>query len=167
MKTRSPKSGLNQVRRHRRRGEYREALCRVQKLLDEWPDLPGLLVLRAELIQLQDEDGPDLKEVKESLERAMVLDNESVSARVELGHFLFAVEDNARDALKEFRYAATLSRTQLIEALSGQIEALHELGRDQDALGCFKELLWLQDSDSKTKEPQALITALKSFVNGS
>ena len=48
------KRGVAKVRRSWQAGEYARALAEVSQLLKEWPDNPQLLIMWADLIQLQD-----------------------------------------------------------------------------------------------------------------
>jgi tetratricopeptide (TPR) repeat protein len=132
---------LAKLRKALSEGNYRSAWIEVNRLLDRNPDQPHLLVIRAELIQLQEvEEGtPDLEAAKRDLRKAIALDETSPAALIELGHFLYSVEDNADLASKYFRKAASISRGLLEEALIGQAEAFHEQGQDTEALACIAE----------------------------
>jgi len=132
---------LSKIRKAISEGRYRSAWIEVNRLLDRNPDQPHLLVIRAELIQLQeDEEGtPGLEVAKQDLQKAISLDENSPAALIELGHFLYSVEDNADLASKYFRKAISLSRGLLEEALIGQAEVLHEQGQDTDAIACIAE----------------------------
>src|ERR1700736_5456006 len=82
------KRGLAKVRRDWQAGHYDRALAEVNRLLIEWPDNPHLLVMWADLIQLQEaDDGPTLEEAKAAYRRAADLDSDSPAALIELGHF--------------------------------------------------------------------------------
>jgi tetratricopeptide (TPR) repeat protein len=148
--SKSLKRGLTEVRREWRAGRYDRALDMVGRLLENWPDNPHLLLLRAELIQLQEENGPSLDEAKATLQRAVALDEQSPAALIELGHFLLAVEADAQAASKCFDKAIALCRRLLKEALLGQAETLAELERQPDALACLAEAYWLQSHNGKS-----------------
>lgn len=145
------KRGLAQVRRQWRTGRYDRALAQVDRLLKDWPDNPHLLILRGNLIQLQEDDaGPTLKDAKRALQRAVDLDEESPSALIELGHFLNASEDDAKAAAKCFAKAIRLCKRLLKEALLAQAKVLSELDRRPEALACLTEVYWLQSQNGKS-----------------
>jgi tetratricopeptide (TPR) repeat protein len=113
-------------------GHFSKALALVDRLLTEWPDNPLLLVKRGQLIQLQEsEDGPGLEEARAMLERAAELDEESPLPLIELGFFLFAVEDNAAAAAECFKKAEALGARLLKECRKGKKAALAELSEDK------------------------------------
>ena len=133
-------AGIGRVQAFWREGKYQQALNEVNDLVRNWADNPRLLVMRACLIQLQDnESGPSLEDAKADLQRAILLDDQSPSPLVELAHFQLAVEDNPRVACKTFERVANLTRVLLKEALLGQADALSELDRRQEALARLVE----------------------------
>ena len=137
--------------------KYAQALNEVDKLLQEWQDQPALLVLRAELIQLQEKDGPPLEDAAEALKRATTLHEQNGDAWLELGHFQFAVEDNAKAAEKSFAHAVDASRETLIAALLARAAALEELDRKREAFDCLSAARYLQSAiaahnDSRSAE---------------
>lgn len=140
----SMKRGLATIRRLWRSGRYDRALADVDRLLKEWPDNSQLLTMRGNLIQLQEEEGPTLKDAKRALQRAVDLDEESPYPLLELGHFLHAVEDDAEAAAKCFAKAIRLSKRLLREALVGQAKVFAQLERRSEAFACLTEAYWLQ-----------------------
>src|SRR5262245_43889580 len=68
--------------------DYDQALAEVESLLDTWPGNPHLHVLKASLVQLQEEPKYELDEAKKALHQAIQLDKASPTASIELGHFL-------------------------------------------------------------------------------
>src|SRR5438128_3006103 len=145
------KRGLAQVRREWRAGRYGRALAEVDRLLKQWPNNPHLLIMQGNLIQLQDDnEGPTLKDAKLALRHAVDLDEESPRALIELGHFLYACEDDAKAAAKCFAKAIRLCKRQLKEALTEQAKVLSELERRSEALACLTEVYWLQSRNGKS-----------------
>jgi tetratricopeptide (TPR) repeat protein len=142
----SYKRALAEIRSLRQRRRYVGALAAVDALLNQWPDQPALLVLRGELIQLQDEDGPPLDDVVAALKRAVALDDRNADAWLELGHFQFAVEDDAKAADKTFAQAVAASRATLIAALVGRAAALEEMGRKREAFDCLSVARYIQSA---------------------
>ena len=65
--------------------EYNKALAEIEALLDTWPGNPHLHVLRASLIQLQDDPPHDLDEVRQALQIAVELDKGFPAALIEHG----------------------------------------------------------------------------------
>jgi tetratricopeptide (TPR) repeat protein len=137
----SLKRGLDRVLALRREQRFDLALQDVTRLMELWPDHPRLLVLRAELIQLQgDEEGlPTLDDAKNDLKRAVALDPFSADALIELGYFLYAVEDDAKAAAKYFEKVVHLCVEQFTQALVGHAEALSELGQETKAASSLME----------------------------
>lgn len=143
--------GLNKVQRERKAGRYPEALKAVDRLLEEWPDNPPLLIQRAELIQLQDNaSAPGLDEARAALQRAVALDDQSPAAQIELGHFLSAVDDDPESAAACFDRAIRLCKHYLKESLLAQAGALSELGRRSEAAACLAEAHWLEPRSGRS-----------------
>jgi tetratricopeptide (TPR) repeat protein len=129
------KRGVSKARRLWRQGHVDRALSQVERLLEEWPDNPRLLVMRAELTQLQEnvEGTPTLEDAKSDLIRAAGLDEDSPDPLIELGYFLFAVQDDAKTASRCFDKAVHLCVDLLTQALVGHAQALSELGQEAKA----------------------------------
>jgi tetratricopeptide (TPR) repeat protein len=144
--TASYKRAVAAIRSFRQRHKYAEALASLEALLNQWPDQPVLLLLRAELIQLQDEQGPRLDDAAIALKRAVALDDGNADAWLELGHFQFAIKDDARAAEKSFVQAIGASSATLIAALVGRAAALEELGRNSEAFDCLSAARYLQSA---------------------
>lgn len=126
--------------------KFAKALAAVDNLLREWEDQPALLVLRSELIQMQDENGPSLDEAAAALKRATTLDERNADTWLEFGHFKFAVDDDAKSAEKSFSRAIAESSETLISALIGRAGALEEMGRKRDAFDCLSVAKYLHNS---------------------
>lgn len=141
----SLKQGIAEAWRMWRRKQYDEALGLVDRLLETRRDNAQLLVMRAQLIQLQrDEDGsPTLDDAKADSNCAVTLDDQSPAALIELGYFLNAVEDHPEVASKYFRKAIDLCQKFLREALIGQADVLVDLGQRRAARDCLLKALWL------------------------
>jgi tetratricopeptide (TPR) repeat protein len=149
--TASFKRGVAQVKREWRAARYDQALSAVNRLLQDWPDNPRLLTMWGNLVQLQSEEsGPALDEAHASLRRAVELDDDSPGAWKELGHFLSAVEDDARGASRCFDKTISLCKSMLAEALLANAQSLSELERREEALGCIAEAYWLQSHNGKS-----------------
>jgi tetratricopeptide (TPR) repeat protein len=148
--TSSFKHGLARVRRAWLARDFAKALAEVDKLLKQWPDNPHLLVLWADLIQLQDTDGePTIEGAKAAYRRAIALNADSPEPHVGLGHYLFAVDDDPKAASECFAITVELCRSWLREALLAQAEALMELGRKQEAFDCRAQAHWLDKHNGK------------------
>jgi hypothetical protein len=141
-------------------GKYAQALVDVDKLLEEWEDQPALLVLRSQLIQLQEEDGPPLEVASGALKRATTLHGTDGNAWLELAHFQFAVDDNAKVAEKSFAKAVGASRETLIAALLGRAAALEELNRKREAFDCLSAARSLQNAIASNSDSVSLETNL-------
>ena len=77
--------------------------------------------MRSDLTQLQDdEDGsPTLTDAKADLETAVAMDEDSPVALIELGYFVYAIEDDVRTALKHFQKAIPICRSHLKTRIIG------------------------------------------------
>lgn len=128
--------------------DYDRALAEVETLLETWPGNPHLHVLKANLVQLQDEPKYDLDEVRQALQLAIELDQESPAASIELGHFLDNVDDDPKAAASTFGGGVAAARHLLIEGLIGQAKAYRQLGREEEFKRCLLEILVLTHFDS-------------------
>jgi len=146
------KRKLTVVWSHWRQGRYDRALEEVNRLLESRSDNAQLLVLRAALIQLQDdEEGtPPLDAARADLELAVSLDERSLDALIDLAYFQHAVDDDPKAAIKQFQKAVKLGRALLKKALIGQAEALAELQEETRAAECLIEAYHLAASNGKS-----------------
>jgi tetratricopeptide (TPR) repeat protein len=158
------KKGLARIAALSSRGDYEGALARVGELLRSWPDNPHLLLMQAELIQLGGESSPALADARAALERSAALDPEAPQTHLELGQFKFAVEDAAKDAVKDFDRAIALCQRLLREALTGKAKALAELGKREEALGCLAAAYWQQTQTSNGNgHAKEILTSLEEL----
>jgi tetratricopeptide (TPR) repeat protein len=149
--TASYKRGIAQIKREWRAARYARALSAANRLLKDWPDNSSLLTMWGNLVQLQSgESAPTLDEAQAGLRRAVELDEDSPGAWKELGHFLSAVEDDARGASRCFDKTISLCKRLLAEALLANAQSLTELERREEALACIAEAYWLQSHNGKT-----------------
>jgi tetratricopeptide (TPR) repeat protein len=112
-----------------------EALRLVEELLEKSPGSVLLLIKRAMLIQLQEDstDLPPLEAARESLERAIEAEPDSIEPYIELGNFEYAVADDPLTALGLFEEAASHAENSLKAALIGTVKCQLELGRADEA----------------------------------
>jgi tetratricopeptide (TPR) repeat protein len=158
------KLGLAKVQRQSQAGRYDKALALLDELLPAWPNHPPLLVRRAELLQLQeDRDASSLKEAKAALHQALELDPESPPVLIELGHYYYAVEDDAKTGADYFEKAITLCKQLLKEALLGQADALAELEQRENALASLAEAYWLGSHNGKSRNGQEILSRLDAL----
>jgi tetratricopeptide (TPR) repeat protein len=111
------------------------ALKHVDKLLEKSPGSVALLIKRATLLQLQDDDtqAASLADCRKSLGLAIELEPNSIEPYIELGNFEYAVADNAHAALGYFEKAISPAEAGLKAALIGMVKCQMELGRPSDA----------------------------------
>jgi tetratricopeptide (TPR) repeat protein len=141
---------LEKIRRLCDRESYNRAFSAINQLREQWPDNPEVLVLWANLLQLQEEDtGPPLEEAKKALQKAASLDEQNPMPWNELGQYVFVVEDDAKSACAYFAKAIALSRKYLTEALVNQAKALMEKDRKDEAMACLIEAYNLNGHDSR------------------
>ena len=149
----SLKRGLTEVWRSWEVGHYDHALAKLDRLIESSPANAPLLIMRAQLIQLQespDEANPSYDDALAALKLATALDAQSPVALIELGYFLYALADDAKAASKSFRKAIPVCRDLLREALLGQAKALAELDREAEALACLVEAYSLGAHNGKS-----------------
>jgi tetratricopeptide (TPR) repeat protein len=161
------KRGVAKVRRDWSDGRVDIALAEVDRLLQEWPDNPQLLVMWADLIQLQERtNGPSLEDAKAAYQRAAALEGEFPAALVELAHFTYALEDDAKTANKTFDKAIVACRRLLIEALLGKAKALHEMERTAEARACLDEAYMLRLRDPNKPDFSSTFEDVMEQFNG-
>src|SRR5437588_2074085 len=144
MDIQSYKRRLNAVIKLSRQERYDQALNVVEQLLEEFPLSSDLLVRRGCLIQLSDEadnPGRTLQAARESLETARVLAPDCVEPLIELGHFMYAVEDKPDEALEYFRTARTRAEEELQEAMTGEARCYLDQGRFSEAQAIAEQLV--------------------------
>jgi hypothetical protein len=153
------KRGLKKVCAHWEKEDYGAALSGVERLKEEWPGNAYLHVLRASLVQLQEQPKHGLEEAKRALHEAVELDGPRPAASIEFGYFLDNVEDNPDAASKPLAEGVAKARRLLIEALIGQAKAFLQLGKRQDAERCLAELRNSVHFDPETKMSKSDETA--------
>jgi len=96
---------------------------------------PRREVLKAMCLQLSEAGGP-LEDVNSALQQALLLDDEYVEAHLEMGWFLYAVQDQTKDAQEAFERALHLLGRQNSEVIRGLLACAEELAPEtnQDAL---------------------------------
>jgi tetratricopeptide (TPR) repeat protein len=162
---RTLKQRLSTVSRLWDEKDYDKALAEVETLLETWPGNPHLHVLRASLVQLQEEPKYDLGEAKQALQLAIELDKGSPAGFIELGHFLDNVEDDPQAAVKAYGEGVAAARHLLIDGLVGQAKAYRQLNRKEESLHCLMEVLHLARfhlKDAYADEVQELLSDLTS-----
>ena len=144
---RTLKQKLSNVARLWEEEYYDEALAEVEALLESWPGNPHLHVLKASLVQLQDDPKYDLEEVKQALQRAVELDKESPTASIELGHYLDNVEAYCnKERLKD---PITEEELEPDEKLMRSIE--EQIGISENAKNTFRQEILIRISSHARK----------------
>jgi tetratricopeptide (TPR) repeat protein len=118
------KQQLRAIRRARRNGNADAALAELEKMLKTWPDHPHLLVEKSRLIQLSENPLLPLAHAKRALKRAIAVDDDSPTPWIELGYYLFVIDDQDEKAEEKFDRAIELALRHLIEAITGKLEAV-------------------------------------------
>jgi tetratricopeptide (TPR) repeat protein len=136
-------------------GHYDRALAEVESLLQTWPGNAHLHILRASLVQRQEEPKCELKEARRTLQRAVELDPGSPAAAIELGHFLDNVDDDPRSALRAYADGVGTARRLLLDGLIGQAKAYRQLGKKEEFVRCLLEVLQLSQADAGLKRNKA------------
>lgn len=132
---------------------YGEALKLVDQLLVDYPYSSELLVERARIIQLLDEDDPSdmpsLDSALDSLKLSLILAPDFVEPALELGYFEYAVNDAPELALNYFEMAREKAEYLLKDVLIGQINCYLDLGKIADARQVLEKakVFFSNDSD--------------------
>jgi len=117
---------IRKIRKLAIAGKYNEALELLETIPKQYMT-SDMWVKRGIYMQLGDgTDTYSLADAKESFKRAIALNPNNVEAMIELGYFLYAVEDNAIDAKRHFRKAVNLLSKLNNEALSGIKKCVEE-----------------------------------------
>jgi len=149
------KQKLATVSRLWQKKDYDKALGEVESLLETWPGNAHLHVLRASLVQLQEEPKYELDEARQALQHAVELDKGSPAAVIELGHFLDNVEDDPQAAAKAYAEGVATARQLLIDGLIGQAKAYRQLDKKEEAFRCLLEVLQLAHFGMGSKRTKA------------
>ncbi len=132
MDAHSFRQALERVDALRRERQIREALRSVEALLREASSSSELLVRRALLQQVDEDEVHSLDEIEQELRAARSFSPGLGEAQLELGHFLYAVRDRAGEAAPIFEEARRQAALTLKEALLGELKCRAEL-REWDA----------------------------------
>jgi hypothetical protein len=135
--------------------DYDKALAEVESSLETWPGNAHLHILRASLVQLQEDPKYNLDEAKQALQQAVELDKSSPAAALELGHFLDNVEDNPQAAAKVYTEGVATARQLLIDGLIGQAKAYRQLDKKEEFFRCLLEILHLARFEMGSKRTKA------------
>lgn len=141
--SRSFKSRLAKVSRLWDKQDHDAALTEVETMLGTWPGNAHLHVLKASLVQLQEETQYALNDAKISLKQAVELDPNSPEATIELGYYLDNVEDDPRTAEKAYAAGAAIARRFLIDGLIGQAKVYRQLNKQEEFLHCLQQLVYI------------------------
>ncbi|HEY0140914.1 MAG TPA: hypothetical protein VGF48_08460 [Thermoanaerobaculia bacterium] len=99
-------------------------LAQIDEELERQPSA-ALWILRGDALQLSEDDEYDPQDAETSYLKALELDPQSAEAYESLGHFTFAVNDDARASVQYFQRAIELGAGE--SAREGLREALDEL----------------------------------------
>lgn len=150
------KKRINKIQILRKKEEYSKILKEVELLLDEFPYITSLLVLKSVLIQALDDEESiklwKLKDAKEALEQAVKIDEKSIEALNELAFYIYAVEDDSEKALVFFERSINYCKEFLEEAYSGKIKCLVEVGKKDEALKCIEEAFRIFPDSQELKQ---------------
>ena len=126
---------FERIRRQIESKEIASALLEIREIEQTAKGSPRLAVLKAMCLQLSEADGP-LEDVHSALQQALLLNDEYVEAHLEMGWFLYAVQDQTKDAQEAFERALHLLRKQNSEVIRGLLACAEELAPEtnQDAL---------------------------------
>lgn len=112
---------------------FAEAIKVIDNALSISPCFVPLLIKKAHIIQLlNDEDDTygTLELSKELLEKAAMLDEFAVYPKIELAHFLYAVEDNSIDGLEKAEKALNLCNEYINECQELIAECIGEIKKE-------------------------------------
>ena len=154
---------LKDIERLLKENQYSNALLIVNKLLEKYPFLTRLLLLKGRLIQLLDEESElgELQDALDALESAVELDSESIDALNELAMFRHVVEDKHDEAMLLFEKSIAKSFQFLEEAYPGKARCLFDKDRIFESLNCLNEGLQVIPHAAKLKSEKDYILSTK------
>jgi len=134
--------------------DYAAALAEVESMLTSWPGNAHLHVLRAGLVQLEEEPTHVLDDAKRALHLAVEFGPGSPAAAIELGHFLDHVEDDPRAAAEAYAAGVAVARRLLLDGLIGQAKAFRQLDKSAEFRRCLMEILHLTRFETGPKRTE-------------
>jgi tetratricopeptide (TPR) repeat protein len=146
---------FDRLQKRLRCGDVKSALLEIEALERTANLTPRLLVLKAMCLQLSEEDGP-LEEVEIALRAALSMDDEYIDAHLELGWFLYAVQDQTSEGKKHFDEALHLLRKLNSEAIRGLLACAEELTPEESQVELrakLGNLLLTEIQDKKAEDP--------------
>ncbi len=123
-------NGLNELDALHAAGAFDDALTLIDSLIEQYPYCAMLWTKRGKLMQLADDDKISLNDIQASFERACILAPSDPEPQLELGYFLYAVQDDAKAGSTHFAAAVTQADDSLRDALAGHLRCAVELGDD-------------------------------------
>jgi tetratricopeptide (TPR) repeat protein len=119
---------LQELRSLYKEAKYDDLLAYLSTTASLRPLTVDEFLLRGRSIQLSSETSPyELEDAEKSYLSALELDSENVEARLELGWYYFAVQDDAQRALQYFQAAIVVANRQLAEGLDGKQQCESEI----------------------------------------
>lgn len=120
--------------------EYDEAISLMEK--HGSTKYPHFLVKKGicHLLRLNG-DEKDLIVAKKSFKKAISIDNKHIPSIIELGWFLYSIEDNALESKKLFNKSLDISKEYIVESLEGLLKSVKELSSKEEALELSKKVL--------------------------
>ena len=148
-------SAMKQIRALCKEERYNEAIQQIDAVQAQGYEDASLLTLKALCIQMGEGSPHTLEDAKAALEKAAALEEGSAEAQLELGWYLYNVDDDAEAAQPAFEKAIELLQAQLTSSVIGAVKAIRE-ARSDDAARKF-----LRDLGEKLLDQEALKEALE------
>jgi tetratricopeptide (TPR) repeat protein len=149
---------LNKIYSLMRAEKYSLALKELEKLENVPLLYPKVLVLKGICVFLAEDDNKySYNDISKIYKKALSIDDENVSALLELGHHYFSSENKSELAIPLFDKAIRILQDELVDAIIGMAKCIEELKSPK------KALKFLMNSKSKLLTTKKINDLIKEF----
>ncbi|MDZ4710687.1 MAG: hypothetical protein SGI89_00010 [bacterium] len=147
---------LSKIRQFIKEKKFEEAFKLIENAEAKNILSPELSILKARILQLSDFGDYELDDIEKLYKRALLIDENSIYALIEIGYFYYAIMDNSKLAEKYFKKALGKCKTQMTEIVIGLAKCKEEYSVDS-------ALKFLEKVRSQTLEFSKLDDLRKDF----
>lgn len=131
---------MKQLRALCKEERFKEALEQIEAVQQQGYEDASLLVLKALCIQMSEGEAHTLQDAKATLEQAASLQEDGAEAQLELGWYLYNVDDDAKAAHPVFQGAIESLKAQLTSSVIGAVKSIREAESDEAARKFLRDL---------------------------